>query len=331
MSTCLACASKQIFSVYLGLTASGYDLARPSRNQYLCQLIQEIKESVWPKYVLAYFRKARTDICEVNPYWPRAFLASLASLYLPESPPYRYSDRGIIERHIEGLDAVSHADKRADTIRWVLQLPDIYQALWAQPVTHRLWSLYEGHINLGQAEKVAVDAAALVVRRTGIAPQRLPRIVILPNPLQAREVTDAVALGDKIYIIASEPDRASCVHEMLHHLLSPALALSRGTIREFAYLLGPVREDMLRFRYAWNDKEESWHRTFEEHLMRAAQIWITCGEDQESLDRSAAYQARHGFRYVPAITGCFRLHWSGIDSAQDFVTHCLHACQKCQA
>jgi len=243
MSTCLSRASKQIFSVYLGLTASGYDMARPSRNQCLCQLIDGIKASDWPRHVLAYFRKARTDRCDVNPYWPRAFLVSLASLYLPESPPYQYSDPGAIERHIEDLEAVSPADKRADTVRWVLQLPDIYQALWAQPVTHRLWSLYERHLNLGQAEKVAADAAALIVRRTGVAPERLPGIVILPNPLQAPEVTDEVTIGDNTCIIASEPDLASCIHEMLHHLLSPALALSRGTIREFAYLLVPRDRD----------------------------------------------------------------------------------------
>ena len=331
MSTCLSRASKQVFGVYLGLTASGYDLARPSRSQCLCQLIQGIKASDWPRHVLAYFRKARTDSCAVNPYWPRAFLLSLASLYLPESPPYQYSDPGILERHIEGLDAVSPADKRADTIRWVLQLPDIYQNLWAQSVTDRLWTGYEGLINLGQAEKVAVDAAALVVRRTGIAPGRLPGIVVHPNPLQAPEVTAAVAIAESIYIIASEPDLASCIHEMLHHLLSPALALARGIIREFAYLLEPLREDMLRLGYAWDDKEQSWHRVFEEHVIRAAQIWITCGEDPESAERAAADQVRYGFRYVPAITRCFRLHWSGIDSAEDFVTHCLHACQKCRA
>ena len=95
--------------------------------------------------------------------------------------------------------------------------------------------------------------------------------------------------------------------------------------------LEPVRKDMLRLGYAWDDKEESWRRTFEEHLVRAAQIWITCGEAPESAERAAANQVRHGFRYVPSITTCFRLHWSGIDSAQDFVTHCLHACQKYQA
>ena len=331
MPSCYVRASKQVFSVYVGLTASGYDLARASGGQAVRRLAQAIGDANWPEQVVTYFRQARTGGCAVNPYWPRAFLLTLASLYLPESPPYRYADTRVIRRHIRELDAVSPAAKGSDTIQWVLELPDVYEMLWAQPILHGLWNLYESSLNLAQCEKAASEAVSLILKRTGAAPEQLPDIVILPNPLQAPELTDAIILGGRAHLIKAEPDVSSCVHEILHHLLSPAIKPSRPVMTEFAYLLDPVRDDMLRLGYAWDNTEESWRRTFEEHLMRAAEIWMSCGDEPRSVERGAAHQAQCGFKYVPVIVRCFESSWSGMDTLQDFIIRCLHACRECEA
>ena len=142
MPSCYVRASKQVFTVYVGLTASGYDLARASGGQAVRQLVQAIRDADWPEQVVTYFRQARTGRCAVNPYWPRAFLLTLASLYLPESGPYRYADPDLVSRHIQELDALGPADMGSDTIQWVLELPDVYEVLWAQPILPRLWNLY---------------------------------------------------------------------------------------------------------------------------------------------------------------------------------------------
>lgn len=328
MPNCSVRASKQVFTVYVGLTASGYDMARPGRNKAVRRLVRAIRETAWPEEVVTYFRRARTGGCAVNPYWPRAFLLTLASLYLPESPPYRYADPDLISRHIQNLDAVSPADKGPDTLRWVLDLPGVYETLWAQPVLQALWNLYEASINPPQCERAASEAVSTILERTGASPGQLPCIVILPNPLQAPELTDSVILGGKLHLIKANPDAASCIHEILHHLLSPAIWQSRPIVDEFSYLLEPVRADMLRMGYAWDNAKESWRRVFEEHLMRAAEIWMTCGDDPGSAERAAASQARYGFKYVPAILGCLQSSWSGIAEVESFIIRCLRACRE---
>ena len=325
---CRVRPSEQVFTVYVGLTASGYDMARPSLGEPLYRLIQAIRGTDWPRQVLAYFAKARTATCKVNPYWPRAFLLTVASLYLPESPPHRFTNPELISEHIEGLEAVSPEDKDAETARWVLELPDAYRALKGSPGIRGLWELYLESMDLCRFEEVAAESASLVKARIGVLSDALPHVVVTPNPLQAPEVTDAVILGDEAFIIEAQPNIGSCVHEMLHHFLAPVVDDTTQEIRQFVRLLGPVRRDMLRLRYAWDDSEESWCRVFEENLMRAAEIWVSCADDPAAIESAAARQASFGFRYVPVLTRHFQSHWSGIDSARDFITQCLHACNE---
>ena len=53
--------------------------------------------------IIDYFKKARTSNCEVNPYWPRVFLLSLASLFITEKTPYEYIDCQKMLDSIENL------------------------------------------------------------------------------------------------------------------------------------------------------------------------------------------------------------------------------------
>jgi hypothetical protein len=318
--------SRQVFGVYAGLTASGYDMARPLPGGSVQQLIKAIRHAAWPAEVTAYFRKARTDVCTVNPYWPGAFLLTLAALYLPESPPYGFRDPNLVSRHIEALDAVSPADKSQGTIHWVLALPTVYTLLWAHTGVGRLWHLYEQSIDLLECEAVAREAVSLVQKRLGAASDELPHMVITPNPLQAPEQTDYATVNGKVYVIEAGPHVTSCAHEMLHHVLSPTLESSRSAISEFKYLLGPIREQMLSLRYAWDNTEESWQRVFAEQFTRAAEVWVIHGDDPESAERAAARHADCGFRYVPAMMRLFRSSWSGIENIDSFVVQCLRAC-----
>ena len=316
MSSSFVHPSKQIFSIYAGLTAAGYDMASPS------QLVSAIRDANWPDDVLTYFGEARTGGCEVNPYWPRAFLLALASLYLPESPPYRYPDPLVVTRHIESLDSVSPDDTDEDTVALILELPEVYDLLQRQPVLEKLWDLHDGSIDLIRCERVVSEAASEVVERMGVAREDLPRIIVIPNPLQAPEQTDFVTLDDSVYLIKAWPDASSCIHEMLHNLLSPALALAGGEIRKSAHLLRPIFDDMVRLAYAWDESQESWQRVFEEHFIRAAEIWVSCQDNSES-SKHATMNAELGFHYVPAMVRQFQTCWSGMEKAEGFIGLCL--------
>lgn len=69
--------NKNIFTTFAGLIASGYNLSEDSCDRDIINSIREVK---YDEDIIDYFIKARTSNCEVNPYWPRAFLLSLASL-----------------------------------------------------------------------------------------------------------------------------------------------------------------------------------------------------------------------------------------------------------
>ena len=317
MSESVVRPREQVFTTYVGLTAAGYDMACQSSR-----LVALIRDMSWPTDVVTYFREARMDGCLVNPYWPRSFLLTLASLYLPNSPPYRYADPEIIVRHIQGLDSISPGHKGKETVRWILRLPVVYGLLRMEPVLDRLSKMYEASIDFARCEQVLSTAVSLVAERIGITPQALPNLIIVPNPLQAPEQTDFVELDGSTCLITAEPDVSSCIHELLHRILTPIIELSRPKIDKSVHLLGPILGDMLRLAYAWDESAQSWQRVFEEQFIRAAETWVSCGDGSESSER-AAMHADMGFRYVPAIVRQFQTSFSGMGTMEAFIADCL--------
>ena len=324
MSGCMVRPNRKVFVVYAGLTASGYHTVLQSSSEPAQALVEQIRSLKWPEEALAYFQKARTETCAVNPYWPRAFLLTVAALRLSDTCPCRYGDEDQIVRHIEDLDMIGPEDRSPDTIEWILDLPRHCDMLAAQPGLDQLWEQYLAAIDIGQHEKAVAEAMSAVIERVGVSPDQLPTTVVIPNPLQAREVTDFVRFGGETLVVRAEPDAASCVHEILHQVFGPRIVENRAIVQEYSHLLASVYPDMLRLRYAWDNGDGSWERVFEESLMRAAEIWITHSEeDCRDADRAATFQAGCGFKYVPAILQFFRTKWSGLDRFGQFLARCL--------
>jgi len=317
-----------IFAVYVGLTASGYDLARFSSVDPGHDVIRKITDAQWPQRVMNYFKEARTKICEVNPYWPRAFLLALSSLYLSGPPGYKYMDAHQVTKHIEILDMINPADKQPDTISWLMELPEVYAILRAQPAFDKIWGLFLSTLNISQCEEEVAKAISSIVEQIRVIPSQLSRITIIPNPLQAPQVTDFVTMNGEVYVIKAQPDASSIAHEVLHQLFGPGLKACRTTINRFRHLLTPILDKMIRWQYAWDDGLFSWNRVFEENLMRAAEIWIGYRGNPGDAREAADFQACLGFIYVPIILRQLTTEWSGLKDFTSFIEECLQACNK---
>jgi hypothetical protein len=317
-----------IFTVYVGLTASGYDMAQYSSNDPMYDVTLKIQDFQWSQQILDYFRIARTNTCEVNPYWPRAYLLAFSSLYISDDPEYRYTDPDGVVKRIEELKMINPADKQPDTLNWLMELPSVYTIIRSQRIFEDIWNLYLETINVGQYEKEAFEAISSIVNQVGVTPNQLPRIIIVPNPLQAMEVTDFAMANGNVYVIKAQPDSSSIIHEILHYLFEPILESCDTMIERFHHLLTPVLDKMIRLQYAWADDLPSWNRVFEENLMRSATIWITYRNDPNVAHEIADHDTDYGFVYVPIILRQFIEKWSDLANFEPFIQECLQACES---
>ena len=316
-----------IFTVYTGLTASGYDLAQPDQGELIHNVIRRIMDYRWPQRVLDYFRMARTDTCEVNPYWPRAFLLAFSSLHLSGPPSYEYTNPGeIIQRILE--QDINPADKQPDTISWLMELPEVYAIIQSQPVFSKIWELFPNALDTDQCEQEVHRALSSIVHHIAVDADQFPEIIVVPNPLQSPEVTDFVAVDGVLYVIGSHPDSSSIIHEVLHHIFESTLRSCRELIDLSFYLFAPVRDEMIRLQYAWADDLPSWYRVFEENLVRATVIWIMHQDDLCAAMEAADYQHSFGFIYVPIITKYLTENEAVLRNLTSFIGECLRECDR---
>lgn len=320
--------SKQIFTIYVGLIASGYDMMDTQVSPGIADLVQAIRTMQLPDKVLEYFRRASSAKCKVNPYWPNAYLLTVASFHISESEPYQYLNSSLLNEQIFMLDSVSLSDKDNATMQWISELPAAYAAIVANNAFGKLWAMYQDCIDLSRCESIIQDAISAIVKLIGLAQNDLPGLTIIPNPLQAPELTDTVSLEDRVYLIKAVPDKSSCIHELLHNMFSPILSSNRELVTGYSDLLKGVHKEMLQLRYAWDESEDSWFRVFEEHIVRAAEIWVNYDNDIAGANIAAAQQTALGFKYIPLITKEFQMRWRGRSSAVQFIARCLDLCRS---
>lgn len=328
--------------VYVGLTASGYELASLQEEDPMAAVAARAANLPWPKDLIAYFRQARHEECELNPYWPRAFLLVAAGLRTSESQDWDWdcSDPDDIVRAIRSLP-INPIHRDNATMDWLMSLPLQFQSISSHPSSSVLWKDYLDALSpkLAQYKEAMLRASRAVSTRLGIYERQLPEMILVPNPLQAPQIADAVAVGGRVFLIIAEPEPESVVHEMLHHLMAPGLKAAEASIDRAYALWKPASDDMIRIGYAWDDSVESWRRVFEENLVRAATIWVglrsesgagtdgagRCGEAQKGRIM-AREQAGFGFLYVPVLLDMFLASWRGMENTDTFICDCLKAC-----
>lgn len=318
--------SKNLFATYVGLIIGGYNLADVVQAH---QIHHRINSMVYNEDIQRYFSIARTASCEVNPYWPRAYLLTLASFYIDDGFSV-YQDFSQVIKHIEGLDNINPEEKNSELINWLKELPLYLRLISQSPMFDEIWKLYtENEVKRTLHICNEIQGVIHNIKSSlGIDGLDLPDLVVIPNCLQAPQATDYIKLKRKIYVIKANPDKESIIHEYLHEIFKPYLDRNSDLIIKYSFLLKPVLSEMKRLQYAWGEDADSWVNVFEENFMRAAALWIT-HKDVYSIGYAISQRYEtEGFAYVPSVFNSFFDNWTGLNDFNSFLEKCLNSCMK---
>jgi len=319
--------SINVFTVYVGLVASGYEFS------YDKELSEKIRNVKWDSAAVEYFRKARTLYCDVNPYWPRASMLVSASLFLNESDEIEYTDYKKFKEKTDNLSNIDPKEKEEDTKLWLLQLPTYYSLIRKNEEFNDLWVHYVKKIESDTPYFMEIinEAKRRVISKFKITESELPDMELIPNILGMLHNADFERIDDIIYVVSAQPDILTIVHEYLHNILGHGIKDNIKSIENYVHLLNPVFDRMLSYKYAWGKDTQSWARVFEENLIRAATIWVNEPDESKAIQQSIK-QENGGFAYVPVLLDQFNNNWCGINGISMFIDCCLKACeQRCNA
>lgn len=171
-----------------------------------------------------YFSKARTDTCEVNPYYPRAFFLTIASLYIIIKGSAFYDKFDELCRYISNME-VNPTEKDDNCIKWIAQMPYYFDKVLNTEGFEDLWSYYLSYVSKYDSvyEKILNNAILKIMKAFKINKDDLLQVTVIPNRLQAPQATDIVCKDNVIYIIKPEPDEESIIHECLHFIFDKYL------------------------------------------------------------------------------------------------------------
>lgn len=314
-----------VFDVYLGLTASGYELASADAQA----LTEAILAGSWDHAALKYFRQARIDDGRVNPYWPRGSI--LAAISLLASREGLITEAVSVRDYLSELTNVPPAERDDDTVQWAAVLSEQIVSLRAASQYENSLLRYREAVHL-EAEKhwlayrERVGAAEHVLRAlfpTSAHPRSVRTIL---NPLQADQLTDVVTAKESVYVVTSHLRVESCVHEMVHVYADPLLRDWMPRILEHADLLDATYEPMVRMRYAWDRSASSWANVFSETLARVLTVWAMYHHDREGLIRQIEATTREGFLYATLIVERLNASAEGQPLTEHWLQGCLSAC-----
>ena len=316
-----------VFAVYVGLVAAGYDMSESSSNK---EMIEEIKNMDWDNRITDYYQWTKNSTCEVNPYWPRAFILTLASLYVSDENTIQYKDVDEVMNHINSLDQIKLTSEKEEIEQRVKELPCIHNRVVKTPGFHGLWKAYCRRVKSEEPEynRIIHQAMGLVREAFDLKADKFPSLIFVPNSLQAPEIADFVTMKNRVYVIQSKPNAVAIVHEYLHQIVGNKLDESADLIKRYTFLIEPVFEKMVKYQYAWDKDNDSWLNVFEENFIRAASIWIINRNNKEAAIKKANKYAADGFVYIPIILENFMNRWKGLKALDLFILECLNECKR---
>lgn len=312
--------NKNLFTIYVGLTASGYELSEDS------QIVENIRKVKLNEDILEYFKKARISSCSVNPYWPRAFLLTVSGMYM--SDEFKYADFNEVVSNINSLENIDPHEKNDELFKWLSKLPEVCTKISMAEEFESLWTMYLKKLKLSDEENrtILINSEHKIEKALGVKENEIPRVVLVPNTLQAPQSADFVHKDGIVYIIQSRFDEESVIHEMLHNVFNEKLLSCSEMVCDNLELLKPVYDKMKKYQYAWNYDKSSWSRVFEENFMRAASIYVNSNGKEDFLKKSQEYEG-YGFIYVPILAKKFSMEYKSTSNFKEFMQSCLKECK----
>jgi hypothetical protein len=316
---------QQVFDVYLGLSAAGYDLANPHRKQGFDDLIASTD---WSQPILEYFHYARISDGRINPFWPRAFILTLAGLFASETPAELSTAQ--IRKQLMELGNLSPAEIDDEVVDWAAAFPDLANHLRKTRIYPGARALYQGAIQdeirkHGLRYQWEVLAGQNRLRKMLPCAAWQPLISIL-NPLQADPLTDVISLNGRIFVVTSHLRSESYLHEQIHVALEPYLSAWEGRLVEDVGLLESVYDHMHCLTYAWDHSAASWNNVFSEMLTRVLTIWAL--EDGNPMQQAKKLEnlVKQGFAYALPIAESIHKLPVGQPISDAWLEQCLRLC-----
>lgn len=279
--------NKHLFAAYCGMIKSGYDLMDMS-DEIVVTVCNWISNVDFTEDVLEYFRYTKTDMFEVNPYYPRGSDLSAACFFQDKS----------IDEYVAFLQTCESLEaNNPEFIAWASELPNILKQIEKYEEFDEIYRYYEDAL-----KKRFVDVAEQMLKIEKTLKNQpftaQTSVVFAPNLLQAKFLADYALVGDTLYVISGNFKSSSVIHEYLHIALKPIRRTLLDIIQKHELNRFVDVKRMFELGYLRGDSDEERAHTLEECLVRTF-----CGVIDETLNLEEYYQEniRSGFYSVPQM------------------------------
>lgn len=314
-----------LFATYVGLTASGYSLA-DKNDKDIAELYNLIMNINWPQNIVDYFAYARTNRCEVNPYWPRGSILSSACFFISIKHVSRYENFDYFLQFERSVGNIDKEELNDEVISWLKKLPSFIDSVMKNRAFNELWNNYQRIISIRTKSYTEVLEKAYTAINNFCTDSQLisPNIVFSPNLLQSPYIADFVTKGNTMIIIKTTPDVLSILHEFLHSVIKPMRDCFKVYIRKYDFDLMADITKMKSYGYMMDDSEESMINVLEESFVRGLSIAITAlSSSFKQIDEYIRWDLDSGFKLVPTITEYAEHHRPNRKIIKDFITGVL--------
>ena len=249
--------NKHLFASYCGLISSGYSLTDLSDSdiKILYNKIQKLSLDIDS---LNYFSFAKTNMIDVNPYYPRASDMAAACFFL-ENDISEYID------FLNFCNSPSVNDK--EFLKWIASLNTHIKIIESNKEFDSIFSAYERLVTdrFTDIDKQLNNFESIIQSFSNYN----IKFVFAPNLLQSKYLTDFVFKDDKLYIISTSFSAISATHEYFHILLKDKQELLKKLIKHININDFIDTNAMLKLGYMNNNSEDNKLNAMEDCIIRA--------------------------------------------------------------
>ena len=252
----------RIAVVYFGLLCSGYDFFQIERS---AAHIEKLKAFAEQGESEPFFSLARQNLCEVYPYWPRAFILEKAALSLTDDLK-GFRDFGALWHELELANNIPQEDRGETTWRWLQRLPRALESVYSSRsfAEYSKWAKKWVFEQSGRcADELRVIEKCLKYCQSEHNCS-LRKVAVCIDPIKCVYSSDYHIWGS-VFIFSSGGFRTEAViHELLHQVVHPAVLPLRDLILKRCPM-----DDAVDASYYFDGGDDGIVNAFEESAVRS--------------------------------------------------------------
>lgn len=255
-------SKRELNAIYFGLLLSGYEYAAINKPKEINDIIHKIENYNALNNTRDFFSLAKSNTCEVYPFWPRAALLETALFFMTHG----MLDIEKYSKYVNNRTNITAEERNNEFYEWIKAFPTHLHSVMEDKLFQEVDETLTTFTNAMEISESAMKLTDKLSSFSLPTDKEIKKLSVIICPIKCCYSADYFTSGSEMFVILGDYLPHSVVHEYLHLVVYPLIQKHKAQILS----LHKNKRFEIDPSYYMSSDETGILNAYEEHIVRVA-------------------------------------------------------------